>query len=70
VNDGPDIFGDVLDLPTLAMKGNGTKSQRLKDRDDVSLRSASDTNPQIQNVKLDEVLYKLQDFLTRGRKTG
>ena len=50
VNERPDVFGNVLDLPTLSVKGNGTESQILKDIYDVSLGSASDTNPQIRDV--------------------
>ena len=47
VNDGPDIFGNVPVVPALAVEGKGVESQRLKDRCDVSLKSASDTNAQI-----------------------
>jgi hypothetical protein len=45
VNDEPDVFGNVFDLPTLAVEGNGTESQGVKDRYDVNLRPAGDTNP-------------------------
>src|SRR6267154_4047837 len=45
VNERPDVFGNVLDLPTLSVKRNGTESDILKDIYDVSLGSASDTNP-------------------------
>ena len=45
INKRPDVFGNVLDLPTLSVKGNGTEGQTLKDIYDVSLGSASDTNP-------------------------
>lgn len=50
VNDQLNIFGNVLDLPTLAVERNGTKGQGLQDRYDVGLGSASDTNTQIRNT--------------------
>src|SRR5882757_8232656 len=43
VNERPDVFGNVLNLPTLSVKGNGTESRIVKDICDVSLGSASDT---------------------------
>src|ERR1700679_1451272 len=58
-----DIFRDVLNLPILAMQGNRTESQWIEDRDYVSLRSASDTNPQMRNVEIDELFHKFQPFL-------
>ena len=67
---GFDVFGDVLNLPILAMQGNGMECQRIEDRDDVSLRSARDTNLQMRDVKTNELLDKFQDFLTRGGHTS
>ena len=67
---GIDIFDDVLNLPILAMQGNGTESQWIEDRDDVSLRSASDTNPKVRNVEIGELVHKFQNFLTREGHTG
>src|ERR1700679_231657 len=67
-----DIFGDVLNLPILAVQGNRTESQWIEPEDmgNVSLRSAGDTNPQMRNVKIDELLHKFQDFLTGGGHTS
>ena len=69
-NERPDIFGNVLDLPTLSVKRNGTESQIIKDIYDVSLGSAGDTNPKIRNVYVDKLLQKLQDFFTSEYQTS
>lgn len=65
-----DVFFDVMNLAILSMQRNRTECQRAQEKLDVSLGSARDANPQIRNLKSEQLLNNTQYSFTWGRRSG
>ena len=67
---GPDIFYDIFLVPSLVMKGDAERCQRLETIAYVDLRPTSNTYMEFREAEINEVFYKAENSFSWRSHAG